>query len=640
VAGVFEGNARGYGFLRPDREDMEDVFIPPRYVGSALHGDRVEAYVYEGDDGRFWGEIKKILERRKDPLVGRYNGVTVTPRDPRFAAWIRVHHADAGGASPGDMVMAVVTRAGPRGVHGRVVEVIGPNDDPGIESRIALRSRGFDEEFPADVLDEVERVPGEVGNSDLAGREDLRGLFTVTIDPESARDFDDAISIERRGNGFRLWVSIADVSRYVTPGSAIDREAYQRATSVYLPDRAVHMLPEKLSAGVCSLKPGVDRLAVTVEMDFDASGGRKKSRMYPSVVHSDHRLSYEQVEEMERGLKTGKLYKDVWPKIEVFRELAELRTARRRARGSIDLDVPEAVVVLDDAGEVVTIGRSENTWSHRLVEEFMLAANETVASLLNDNERPVVYRVHEPPAPASVLALADLLAPLGLQLFDKGAEPENISPRDYQRVIDKSRGAPFEMMVKTLCLRSMMQARYSAERISHFGLAADRYCHFTSPIRRYPDLIVHRLLKLAVGYPDTGYKPAPLNEKGAAPEALPAAADHCSERERAAEDAEREMVDFYCALWMSGHIGEDFEGVVSGVTSSGLFVELDDVFIEGQVPAETIDRKIEFNQAEMSIRGLTSGVELRIGDKVAVRSTAADLEQRKVRFAMLDKLAS
>lgn len=637
LSGVLEGHARGFGFVRVDEPGMEDVFIPPAYLGGALHGDRVEILFHEqGRDGRTWGEVVKIIERRADPVIGYWNGLAVIPRDPRFLAWIKVHHTDSGGASPGDMVVVELTKTDEDGVHGRVIEVLGAADAPGIESRIVLRGHGFNEEFTPDAEQEAKNAPAEVSPSEAAGRRDLRPLFTITIDPAGARDFDDAISIERTGSGFRLWVSIADVSHYVRSGSAIDDEAYERATSVYFPDRAVHMLPEELSAGVCSLKPGVDRLAMTAEMDFDGQGKRRSARFYCSVIRSDHRLTYEQVEEMEHEPEVRAAFPGAWPAIEIMRELAGLRTRRRKGRGSIDLDVPEPVVIFGADGEVADIARSEQTWSHRLIEEFMLIANETVASFMEDNEQPMIYRVHEPPAPVSVVVLADLLAPLGFQLLGKGTEPENIKPRDFQRVIGKALGTPYEMMVKVLCLRTMMQARYNVGLLGHFGLAADRYCHFTSPIRRYPDLVVHRLLKQAIGEAP-GLRIDPEG-RGAAPEPLPAAALHCSERERAAMEAEREMTDLYRVLWMARHLGEDFEGTVSGVTPYGLFVELEPAFVEGLVPAATIDEDLEFHEGEMVIRGKTTGLEFRIGDRVRVRAVAADLDRRKITFRLLEKL--
>ncbi|HUT55746.1 MAG TPA: ribonuclease R [bacterium] len=655
ITGTLEGHARGFGFVRPDQEGMADVFIPASYMGGALHGDRVEALAHaEGRGGKGWGEIVKVVERSASPIVGYFNGQMVVPRDARIGAWLKVHPADAGDAAAGEMVLAQVVKTGPHGVQGRIVEVLGPSDEPGIESRIALRAHGFEEEHSAEAGEEAGSAPQKVTAADRAGREDLRNLFTITIDPETARDFDDAVSIERTDGGYRLWVSIADVSHYVKRGGAIDAEAYERATSVYFPDRAIHMLPSELSAGICSLKPGVDRLAMTVEMNFDGRGRRLESRMYGSVINSDHRLSYDQVEEMEHDSGLRERPPGAWPAIQIMRELALLRRERRAERGAIDLDVPEPVVVLDPDGEVSAILRSEQTWSHKLIEEFMLAANETVASFLTERGQPMVYRIHEPPAPPAVTALAEMLAPLGFRLLEKGAEPEHIRPRDYQLVINKARGTPYEMMVKVMCLRSMMQAEYSAELRGHFGLAADRYCHFTSPIRRYPDLIVHRILKQFLSMGGTGFQPGssdiaatsrrkgsgatghkPVEPSGGG--SLKGAAAHCSERERAAQDAEREMVDYYRARWMARHLGEGFGGVISGVAAFGLFVELDQAFVEGMVPADTLDPDLEFHEKEMAVRGGHSGLEFRIGDRVRVQAVAVDLEQRKISFRLLEK---
>jgi len=342
LTGAFQGTDRGFGFVRPDQSEAEDVFIPAPYVGPALHGDRVIVRKHDaGRDGRPYGEITKVIEWSKAPIVGLFNGLSVVPRDARYNAWIKVHHADAGHAEDGDVVAVEVTKRNVKGVFGRVVSVLGKSDEPGIESRVALANFGFDDGFPADALEEAEAAPDKVTPADLAGREDLRDTFTITIDPASSRDFDDAVAIERTEHGLRLWVSIADVANYVLPGSAIDNEAYQRATSVYMPDRAVHMLPEALSAGICSLVPGQDRMAMTAEMEFNKKGRRVRARMYESVIHSDFRLSYDQVERMEHDPKLRDEFPGVWDKILLSRELMKLRRRRRLNRGAVDLEMAE-----------------------------------------------------------------------------------------------------------------------------------------------------------------------------------------------------------------------------------------------------------------------------------------------------------
>ena len=632
MSGIFSGHARGFGFIRADDPEQPDVFIPPASTRDALHGDRVRVIRYpHGRDQRPWGEVIAIEERCPTPVIGYYNGRMVVPRDPRFCAWIKVRPSRAGEAAPGDLVMVEVTSwpEGPRGAEGRIIEVLGASDDPGIESRIALRAHGFAEEFPPEVEEQARAAARAVDASELAGREDLRPLFTVTIDPERARDYDDAVAVEEGASGFRLWVSIADVSYYVTAGSALDLEAYERATSVYLPDRAVPMLPPELSSGICSLRPGEDRMTLTVELEFDRQGKRRRARFYPAVIRSDHRLTYDQVEEMERSPELRQSFPGAWERIEVMRRLAELRRRNRLRRGAIDLDVPEAEVVLDAEGEPVTIARRVQTWSHQLVEEFMLAANEAVAEYLTDQASAMVYRVHEPPSPKSVEALAEMLAPLGFQLLVKGAEPERIRPEDYQRMIREASGGRYETMVKMLCLRSMMQARYHAELLGHFGLASERYCHFTSPIRRYPDLIVHRLLRRTMGA-----APAPRGRGEPAPADLAEAARHCSERERAAEETEREMVDYYGARWMAKRLGEEFTGMVTGVTSAGLFVELEEAMVEGFVPMDSLDPAFQYFEKEMAVRG-RGREEYRIGDRVQVWSEAVDIEQRRIAFRLI-----
>ncbi len=646
IIGFFQSNPQGYGFVRPDSGEEEDLFIPARYVNDAIHGDRVEARIRErGPEGKTSGEVLRVLEHGDSVIIGAFDGEGVTPRDDRLRFYVRVHAADSGEAEVGDVVMVRVTKRNARGIHGKVLEVLGAAGDPGLEARVALRSRGFSEEFLPEVLAEADSFPDGIPDSEVAGRTDLRDIFTVTIDPETARDFDDALAIERSKGGFKAWVSIADVSHYVTPGSAMDDEAYERATSVYLPGRCVPMLPGRLSSNLCSLMPEKDRPAVTVEMDFSASGLRKRARMYRSVIRSDHRLTYDQVEAMAEDPGLREQFPGAWEAIKIMRELAERRGKVRASRGSIDLDVPEAEVVLDESGEVTDVLRREQTWSHGLVEEFMLAANEAVASFMTDARQPMVYRIHEPPPPGAVESLAAALGPFGIVLYGRGSEPEHIKPSDYQRVIDQSRDTPYGRAVKILCLRSMSQARYSAEPIMHFGLAAPLYCHFTSPIRRYPDLIVHRLLvrlmESELGAVESGEEkaggaiPEQRPEGGgreAAPEELSRAALHCSERERAAEDAEREMVDVYCAMYAARHLGEVHKGIVSGVARFGLFVELSDVFIEGLVPSETISRDVYYVEEKMTLS--TPEGDYRVGDDVVVVIHSASVEKRRINFVL------
>ncbi len=636
LTGELDGNARGFGFLKPEKKGEPDVFIPAPYMKGALHGDRVEADVYSGSsDEKPRGKIRRIIEPCRTPVIGHFSGSIVVPRDPRFCAWVRIRRGDERGAEPGQIVVAEVVKRGKGGVFGKVIEVLGIHHSPGIESRISLRAHGFFEEFPPGAYEEALKAPKKAAPSDREGREDLRELFTVTIDPESARDFDDALSIQKTEKGYRLWVSIADVSHYVPPGSDLDLEAYDRGTSVYLPDRAVPMLPPELSSGICSLKPRVDRLAMTVEMDFDHKGKRARTRMYPAIIKSDHRLTYDQVELMEDDPAVRQEFEEVWPHIEKMKELASLLRQKRMRRGAIDLDVPEPEVVLDHEGEVLDIKRREQTWSHQLVEEFMLAANESVAAYMTDRDQPMVYRIHEPPEPAAALALAEMLAPLGFRLFSKDSQPERVRPRDFQRVINRSKGHRFERMVKMLCLRSMMQARYSARLEEHFGLASQRYTHFTSPIRRYPDLVVHRLLKLAMGEELPGSEHVPPGTQRPAPQHLPAAASHCSERERAAEAAEREMVDLCAVLWIKSRLGNEFEGTISGVTPFGLFVELDEAMVEGLIPVEDLDDEAEFDERRMAVNLKTRGETFRLGDRVRVWAESVDHDKRRIKFGLI-----
>jgi ribonuclease R len=627
ITGILDGNKKGFGFVRPDTPGLEDVFIPSRLLGGALHGDRVEIRV-RGPEDRPSGEVVRIIEMKKT-VIGTFDGSLIKPQSEKYGAMVRIHPADSKNASPGDIVTAHITKRTERGVFGKIVEVIGGFEDPKIESKLALRSRGFKEEFPEEVKKEVSSVPKTVRKKDLENRTDLRNVFTITIDPKTAKDFDDALAIKKQKKGYKLWVSIADVSYYVQPGTPLDTEAYERATSVYFPDRSIPMLPHELSSGICSLKPKVNRLAMTVEMDFDERGKRTKTKMYEAVINSNHRLTYEWVEKLAASPALKKKHGELWTCVSLLRELASKRNNIRKRKGAIDLDMPEAEIIIDENDEVEDIVRREQTWSHKLVEEYMLTANETVAEHMTNKKQPMIYRIHEKPDPGSIEKLADILATHGIQLLGKGSEPLNIKPKDYQRTINHAKGTKHETAVKMLCLRSMMQARYSEVLDIHFGLASNEYSHFTSPIRRYPDLIVHRLLKRLMQKGPKSGKP-----KFAAPQDLKTAAMHCSERERSSTEAEREMNSFYCAKWASKRIGQIFNGVISGLTGHALFVELEEVFVEGMVPAETIDYEVNYLEDRMIME--TPSGNYQMGDQVKVKIFSVDMERKKIILLIME----
>lgn len=631
LTGTLIGHRDGYGFLRPDQPGRPDIYISRYGMADAMHGDRVEIRLRQRGR-RQEGEVVRVLERAHTQLVGYFNGRFVAPRDERLSRWIRVLPGKSGRAEPGDAVLIRIVHypSGLSEAEGEILEVLGREGDPAAENLIVLRQHGFPSGFSPPALAEAKAAGRSVKKTDLAGREDLRHLPFVTIDPEDARDHDDAVVVQREREGYRLFVAIADVSHYVVPDGALDREAFERATSVYFPDRAFPMLPETISAGIASLNPNQDRLALVAELGFDRAGRRQGYRFYPAVIRSRHRLTYAEVHQAveEREAELRRKLSAVIPLLEDAYHLARLRLQVREKRGSIELDLPETKVVFGPEGEVENIIRAERTLAHRMIEEFMLAANEAVAEFMTAARVPFVYRIHEPPEPAAVEALAEFLQKLGLRLLEKNQAAEQVKPVNYQRLLRAAQGRPEARLVSMLALRSMMQAVYSPKNKGHFGLAADCYTHFTSPIRRYPDLIVHRLLKRQLGF-DAGPGPA------AAGGDLSLAAAHCSERERAAEAAEREMEDFYRVRLMASRLGETYSGIVSGVTGFGLFVELDEVFVEGLAPLEGMDDDYVFEEKEYALRGRETGRRYRLGDAVMVKVESVNLERRQINFRLL-----
>ncbi len=640
-AGVLEIHRDGYGFLRPDDTDQPDVYVSGHNMADAMHRDRVLVRITRRKRGnRLEGEVVRVLERRTTRVIGVFNGSMVVPRDERMrdAVWIEPEHR--AGAKRGEVVVAKITRypSGSSGAGGLIEEILGQEGDPEVEIRSVLYEHGFRDTFPDEVTELAAKTPTRVMPSDLEGRKDLRDILFVTIDPATARDFDDAVAIQKTKAGYTLWVSIADVSHYVPPMGGIDLEAYTRATSVYFPDRAFPMLPHELSSGICSLNPKTNRLAMTAEMKFDLAGKRKGFRFYASVIKSRCRLNYEEVRKIivDRDPGLMKKYSGTVRSLEMMRELAELRIRRREDRGSVDLDLPEAEIVFGPDGRVETIRSKERNIAHRLVEEFMLAANEAVADYMAVDPGLFVYRVHEPPPPDAVETLDQFLGGLGLRLLGKNQTPDRIRPKDYQRVLKATQGRRYEAAVNMLCLRSMTLARYDTRNYGHFGLAAERYCHFTSPIRRYPDLIVHRLLKARLSIP------AP--EGPAAPAELAAASEHSSERERAAEDAEREMQDYYAAELMAEKTGEEFEGTVSGLTGFGIFVQLDEPYVEGMILTETLSGPragrgdVVFDEKSHTVILRGRKLSIMLGDRVRVRVEDVDRERKQIDFGFISKL--
>jgi ribonuclease R len=640
VTGTVSAHRDGYGFVSPAGGEGGDVFIPARFMREVMNGDRVVVRVEHGfRSGRPEGRIIRVLERAHRTLVGRFEAGRrfgyVVPADPRLGTDLFISKAAARQVRPGQMVVARIdTYPGRnRSAEGTIIEVLGDPADPEVEILTIAHKYGLPVEFPGEVQAAAAKVPDQVEEAEWRGREDLRQLPTVTIDGETAKDFDDAVSVRREEDGrVRLWVSIADVGHYVAEGSPVDQEAYERGTSVYFPGKCIPMLPEKLSNGICSLNPEVERLAMTAEMLFDRQGQRLESRFYPSVICSRARLTYTEVAAMVVQAEPATIarYPEIYPHLLVMAELAQRLTAMRRQRGSLDFDLPEAEIVLDLQGRPENIVRAERNLAHRLIEEFMLAANEAVATFLAGRGAPFLYRVHEPPATEKLQSFQEFIAHFNYGLsLEKGS----VDPCKLQELLAGLEGKPEERMINQVLLRCMKQAQYSPENVGHFGLAADLYCHFTSPIRRYPDLVVHRVLRqvLASGK-------MPEKRKAQLQEVLPEMGEHTSQRERRAMEAEREIVSLKKCQFMADKVGEVFAGFVSGVQPFGFFVELKELFVEGLVHISSIaDDFYVFEEDLHRLVGQHRRRIFQIGDEVQVTVAKVDLDRREIDFVLADE---
>jgi len=651
VVGPLRTSASGFGFVVPEGSDAGsgDVYIPASGLGEAMHGDRVVARIDRFRDGlRPEGRIVKILTRANALIVGRYGADTrglgiVTPFDDRMLVEVHIPAREDGGARQGDMVSVEVTRwpTPTRGPVGRVVEVLGKIDEAGVDTKIVIRKFQLPDEHGHAACEEARRLADgheapsllHARERDTAGRTDFRGLTMVTIDGEHARDFDDAISVERLPNGrYGLGVHIADVSHYVLPGSALDEEAYDRGTSVYFPDRALHMFPETLATGLCSLNPNVDRLAQSCLMEVDADGRVVRQEFHDSVINCRARMTYSDVNRIltDRDPATIARHAALVPLFELMAELFEVLNARRRRLGSIDFDLEEPEITLDEEGMVEAITAAERNIAHRIVEEFMLLANETVARFLHASGRPGLYRVHEDPDPLKVERFEQFVTGLGYSL---AAPPDGVRPAHFQALVGRLRGRPEEKPVALLMLRTMQKARYAPANLGHFGLAFDSYTHFTSPIRRYPDLVVHRLLRAARHgrTPDGGFEEIA--------EALAEIARHASEMERRAQGAERELVEWKKVRFMADKVGNEFHGYVTGVAPFGLFVELIEHFVEGLVHVSTMaDDVYRFDQASYALRGENTRKVYKLGDRVHVQVVRVDTGKRQIDLGVTDIL--
>jgi len=637
VAGRLECKSGGFGFVRPDRKGEPDIYIAGAALGEALHGDRVLVHIDSKNRyGKPEGHIVEVLERASTVVVGRFakdaGGARVVPFDPNFLYEVFISHGDEAGAQPGQMVVAELTRyPGPfRAPLGRVIEVLGRLDEPGVDVRVIIAKYALRDPFPDEVSREAERIPTEVSEDVLSGRTDFRGQDIVTIDGETARDFDDAVQVEVTPNGnYVLGVHIADVAHYVSEGSALDREALERGTSVYFPERAVPMLPERLSNGICSLNPDVDRLVQSVRVEVSPTGHIVEYELYDGVIRSAARMTYTAVRQIlvDEDPKVRGRYESLVPLFERMLALYRILRARREKRGSIDFDLPEPEILLDVEGLVTGIVAAERNVAHQIIEEFMLLANEVVASHISHLEVPSLYRVHEKPDEDRVEEFEDFIAGFGYRLR---AGAESLKPKNFQKLLKQIDGRPEERLISFLMLRTMKQARYAMENEGHYALAAPIYTHFTSPIRRYPDLVVHRLLR------EVRTRGVPSVETQRARRVkLPKVADHASMTERRAEEAERELVEWKKVRFMADKLGDVFVGYVTGVTNFGLFVELEEFFVEGLVHISTlVDDYYRFNEKAHTLRGESSGRLYRLGDRLEVQVVRVDQEKRQIDLAI------
>ncbi len=624
IEGKIQGNERGYAFLIPN-EGGEDYFLSHNDLNGAMHGDLVLAEAIPGRGNRTLARVVRIKERGISRLIGTFHtaksGGFVVPDDRHYYNDIFIPRKAVENAATGDKVECEITRYPKGNPEGRITEVIGRQFEKDTEIACLIRSYGLETQFSSIVKKNAKAVAKPVSARDRSGREDFRENVTFTIDGDDSKDFDDAVSIQTKEDGWILGVHIADVAHYVRRGSALDEEAYRRGTSVYFPEVVLPMLPEELSNDICSLKPNVDRLTLSCIMEFHRDGTRGKYRIVEGIIRSHARLTYGKVQAMLDGdLALQKEYAAVYPSVVEMKKLADVLIALRMERGTVDLSIKEAKITA--GGDRIEISEYPRLFSHRLIEEFMIAANECVAEFGEKEKLPLLYRIHERPAADKVADFAAYLEGLGIRAcFDA----ETVTPKDFQQILLSLEGKKEFELVNRVMLRSMQKARYSGEDMGHFGLASTHYCHFTSPIRRYPDLVVHRAIKAYCEKGKTDALRALIQEE----------AKRTSERERIAVDAERAVDDYYKLLYMESKIGESFRGVISGVTNFGIFVELENT-VEGLIRLETIHGgRFELDETHYT---LSDGERTyRLGESVEITVAGVDRATRRVEFVLKEE---
>ena len=619
VRGIFSLNPRGFGFVTPENPDQgtQDIFIPPHQTAGAVTGDLVEVIIREkGLAGKPEGRIVRILKKGRTSLYGVFLEINyqpfVLPMDTLFEEALPVKIKGRKKPRPGQIVELNRSSL-------ELIRILGYQDEPGVDLQVVINQHNLRQEFPKEVLAEADSLPEQPRPEDLQNRVDYRNWTTVTVDGEKAQDFDDAVSLKKLPNGhFLLGVHIADVSHYVKPGTALDREAYLRGTSVYFPDLTLPMLPEKLSNNLCSLRPRVPRLTVSALLEIDRKGNVVRSDFHPSVIQTVERLTYTSVFKIFQGdLEEQNRYRHILADLMDMRELARILKSRRLKQGSLDFDLLEPELVYQE-GLLTAVAPSERNEAHCLIEEFMLMANVAVANFLTELQHPCLYRVHPAPARSDLEKLRNLLVHFGLNL----PRSSQVKSSDLQKIIEEFKGRPEEKFITIQVLRSLRLAVYSDENCGHFGLAQTAYTHFTSPIRRYPDLVIHRLLKRALA----GRKPRPLP--------LAEIALHCSQRERIADEAERSLIEWRILRLLKNKLGQEFSGIITDINRAGLVVELDDYFIGGLVPYSALGDDFFLRKNERVLRGRHTGTTFSLGDRIRVVLASCNPLLKKVEFVL------
>ncbi len=633
VTGKVTVHPDGFGFVTPWDSKEPDVFIPPRKLKGAVHGDMVTARIEKDTSKGPEGSIIRINERGVQEVVGIFhtgrNLGVVIPENERLRLEVLIPNPKKYGNIDGMAVVARILHFSRTGTsaEGEIIKVLGDPENLEVQSQIVINKYQLPTSFSRPAVVQAQELPDKVLKTDLKGRKDIRTLPLVTIDGENAKDFDDAVHVKKTKSGYTLTVAIADVSHYVEKGSFLDVDSLERGTSVYFPDRVIPMLPEKLSNGLCSLVPDEDRLAMVVRISFDFGGNVKRTSFFKAIMKNHCRFTYKKVQKLLDGTDKNltKKYSRFIKTIRQMEELASLLMAKRTERGSIDFDLPEPEVILGLTGELESIVLRERSMAHRIIEEFMIAANEAVARFLWQRQIPVLYRIHEPPEREKIEDLVEYLRGLGYNL----KTPKKIDPFWFQKILGMVEGRPEEYVVNSMLLRSMNQAVYSPKNKGHFGLASPTYLHFTSPIRRYPDLVVHRVLKANL----RRIRKRPVYTQ----EELQPLGEHLSKRERTAMEAEREMLDRLKIRYMEDKIGEEFHGIISGITSFGMFVELKEIMISGVVRlVDMADDYYEFDSKRHLLIGKRTGKTYRLGQEIQLRLTSVNKARRHINFEIVE----